>query len=165
MVELLQVVSFLLVAVAMALSLAHALEFPGKLRLSEKQYLAIQQIYYPGFTIGGAAEPLGVLFLLALLFFTSTGISFWLTTAAAITLAAAHAAYWLMTHPVNNFWLKGTKLSTAGSSFFDADPLARRSKEPSDWQTLRNRWEWSHVVRALLSFASLTLLATAMVLT
>jgi hypothetical protein len=40
-------------AVAMALSLAHALEFPGKLRLGKDAYLAVQQIYYPGFTFGG----------------------------------------------------------------------------------------------------------------
>jgi hypothetical protein len=40
----------------MALSLAHALEVPGKLRLNKEQYLAVQTIYYPGFTLGGIAE-------------------------------------------------------------------------------------------------------------
>jgi hypothetical protein len=43
----------MLAAVTMALSLAHALELPGKLRLGKEQYLAVQPIYYPGFTIGG----------------------------------------------------------------------------------------------------------------
>ncbi|HET7883004.1 MAG TPA: hypothetical protein VFL55_19120 [Acetobacteraceae bacterium] len=38
----------------MALSLAHALEVPGKLRLPRETYIAVQQISYPGFTIGGA---------------------------------------------------------------------------------------------------------------
>ena len=45
----LQVLTVMLAAVTMALSLAHALEFPGKLRLKKEQYLAVQPIYYPGF--------------------------------------------------------------------------------------------------------------------
>jgi hypothetical protein len=36
----------MLAAVTMALSLAHALELPGKLRLGKEQYLAVQPIYY-----------------------------------------------------------------------------------------------------------------------
>jgi hypothetical protein len=43
----------------MGLSLAHALEFPGKKRLDEKQYKAVQTIYYPGFTIGGMVGEFG----------------------------------------------------------------------------------------------------------
>jgi hypothetical protein len=50
---LLQVVSVFLVSVAMALALAHALELPGKMRLDKETYLAMQPIYYPGFTMGG----------------------------------------------------------------------------------------------------------------
>ncbi len=53
----------------MALTLAHALELPGKLRLSKEQYLEVQPIYYPGFTIGGIAEPAGLLALFILLFY------------------------------------------------------------------------------------------------
>lgn len=41
--------------------LAHALELPGKLQLSKEQYLAVQAIYYPGFTFGGITEPRGVI--------------------------------------------------------------------------------------------------------
>jgi hypothetical protein len=36
--------------------LAHALEWPGKLRLSREHYLAVQPIYYPGFTYSGFAR-------------------------------------------------------------------------------------------------------------
>ena len=53
----LQILSIVLVAVAMALALAHALELPGKMRLSNDEYLTVQPIYYPGFAIGGMAEP------------------------------------------------------------------------------------------------------------
>jgi hypothetical protein len=61
MLGALEILTVLVVAVAMALALAHALELPGKLRLTKAQYLAVQPIYYPGFTIGGVAEPLGLL--------------------------------------------------------------------------------------------------------
>jgi len=62
----LQVLTVMLAAITMALSLAHALELPGKLRLSQEQYLAVQPIYYPGLVIGGIAEPAGILAALAL---------------------------------------------------------------------------------------------------
>jgi len=52
MFNTLQILTTLLVAIAMAMALAHALELPGKLRLTKEAYLAIQPIYYPGFTIG-----------------------------------------------------------------------------------------------------------------
>ena len=57
----LQVVTVFLVAVTMSLALAHVLELPGKLRLDEQTYLAVQTIYYPGFTIGGISEPLAIM--------------------------------------------------------------------------------------------------------
>jgi hypothetical protein len=49
--RVLMVFTLLLVAIATTLSLAHALELPGKMRLKEATYKAVQTIYYPGFTI------------------------------------------------------------------------------------------------------------------
>src|SRR5258708_16033364 len=51
----------LLTAVAMGLTLAHALKLPGKLRLDREHYIAVQAIYYPRFTFGGAAQPLAII--------------------------------------------------------------------------------------------------------
>jgi hypothetical protein len=106
-VQTLQIVTIVIVSIAMALGVAHALELPGKLRLPKEHYLAIQQIYYPGFTYGGFAEPIGLLLLLVLLIVTpASGVQFWLTAAAFLAFLLMHATYWLVTHPVNNFWLK-----------------------------------------------------------
>lgn len=147
----------LLVAVAFGQSLAHALELPGKLRLDEAAYRTVQQIYYPGFTIGGVAEPLGILAIGALLYLTPYDTSrFWWTTAALLFLAASHGTYWLMTHPINHFWVEGISMSGAGSSFFSAFA----GGTPGDWTELRSRWETSHVIRA--GFHTLSLLAIAM---
>jgi hypothetical protein len=162
MFQVMQIVAVLLVAVAMTLALAHALELPGKLRLSKEQYLAVQSIYYPGFTIGGAAEPLSILATLALLVMTPAGTTkFWLAAGAFVALLAMHAAYWLLTHPVNRFWLEGTELKGAAAGFFSFDPLTRTGSGRPDWTALRDRWEYSHVLRAGLAVLGLALLVTA----
>ena len=73
MLNVVQVVTVLVVAVAMALSLAHALELPGKMRLSKEAYYTVQPIYYPGFTCAGFAEPAGIVLTILLLFMTALG--------------------------------------------------------------------------------------------
>jgi hypothetical protein len=163
MFDTLQVLTVLLVAVAMALALAHALELPGKMRLSKDAYCATQPIYYPGFTIGGFAEPAGLILTIILLFLTPLGTTdFWLTLAALLGLIGMQATYWLFTHPVNKFWLQGHKLSGLGSGFFSFGANRSQNDKCSvDWTDLRNQWEYSHVARAGLAFASLTTLVIA----
>ncbi|MGH9897422.1 MAG: anthrone oxygenase family protein [Pyrinomonadaceae bacterium] len=151
----------ILVAVAMALALAHALELPGKMRLEKETYYAMQPIYYPGFTIGGISEPAGIILTIILLFLTPTrSTEFWLMIAALFGLIGMQAVYWLFTHPVNKFWLEGENLSGFGSGFFSF----RTNKEetrPADWTELRDRWEYSHVARAGCALVSLIALVIA----
>lgn len=160
MFRCLQVVSVLLVAVAMALALAHALELPGKLRLDKDAYLAVQQIYYPGFTIGGVSEIAGIIALVALTFgSTSDNARLWWTFVALVALVAMHATYWVVTHPVNNFWLKDVNLTGFGATFFSTFT----GDISGDWTKLRDTWEYSHVARAvfgMLSLAALTMAIT-----
>jgi hypothetical protein len=161
MLQTLQVLTVLLAAIGMALSLAHALEFPGKRRLDRDAYLKVQAIYYPGFTIGGAFEPLAVIAAFALLLFTPLGTTaFWLTLAAFAGLVMAHAIYWVIIHPVNKVWLKHEKIDRAGSSFFAIGTGTAKG----DWTALRDRWEWSHVARAVLEMLSLAALVVAVIL-
>ncbi|MFN7943822.1 MAG: anthrone oxygenase family protein [Blastocatellia bacterium] len=158
-----QILTVMVVAVAFALSLAHALELPGKMRLDKETYYAVQPIYYPGFTIGGISEPVGVLLTLMLLLLTPSGsAAFWLTLVALLCLLAQQAVYWLVTHPVNQFWLEGQNLSRAGASFFSVGNKAADHTPRPDWQQLRDRWEYSHVARAVLMFVSITALVIAL---
>lgn len=156
MTMLLSVLALVLLAVTMGLSLAHALEFPGKLRLDEQTYRAVQAIYYPGFTIGGLVGELGgMLVLAALLFVTPAGERFWWTAGALALLVAVHATYWIVTHPVNSAWLEDTRLTGASNAFFGLF-----ASDTSDWRQMRSVWEWSHVARAglaTLGFVSMTL--------
>ena len=163
---IIQVAGVCLVAVALSLSLAHALELPGKMRLNREAYIATQPIYYPGFMIGaGLGEAGGLTMTLILLLLTprESGEFAW-TLAAFISLVAMHVAYWVFTHPVNKFWLKDLQLQGFGRGFFKFDPVSRSAPvAPSreDWSHLRNRWEYSHVLRAVLAGVSFVCLVIA----
>lgn len=160
MVKAFQIFTLVLLAVAMALSLAHALELPGKMRLGKETYSAVQQIYYPGFTYGGFSEIGGMIALAVLLFLVPFGgTRFWLLAASLALLAMSHLTYWFVTHPVNGFWLKDMQLSGFGGLFFQTFS----GSEPTDWTRLRDIWEYSHVARA--GFAILSFIAAAAALT
>ncbi|KXF77013.1 hypothetical protein ATN84_13590 [Paramesorhizobium deserti] len=160
MVDAFHIFTLILVSVAMALSLAHALELPGKMRLPKETYLAVQQIYYPGFTYGGFSEIGGMIALVVLLFLVPFGEGrFWWLFASLVLLATAHLTYWLFTHPVNNFWLKDMKLEGAGGLFFSV----RAGDGSADWTKLRDIWEYSHVARAVFAMASFIAASVALI--
>jgi hypothetical protein len=161
MMQALQIVALLLVATAWAFALAHAAEMPGKLRLDRDRYFAVQTIYYPGFTIGGASEPLAAVALIALLAQTPSGTgAFWLTAIALAACIAVHTIFWFVTQPVNRVWTRDLKLGIAGAGFF----ATGGSADDSDWTRLRDRWEYSHLVRAVLMTVGLIALAIAVTL-
>lgn len=166
---LLQVMTVSLVSVAMALALAHALELPGKLRLDKNAYLAIQPIYYPGFTIGGGiGEGGGIAATLTLLLLTPPHArAFPWTLLAFAALVAMHAAYWIFTHPVNKFWLREHELTGFSGGFFQFDPARRQGPDAAgddDWKRIRDKWEYSHVLRAVLAGLGFVFLVIAVAL-
>jgi hypothetical protein len=160
-----QIVTLLLVALAMATAVAHALELPGKMRLPRDTYLAVQSIYYPGFLIGGGlGEFAGMLGTVALLFLTPSGsAAFWLTLAACASMVLMHLIFWIFTQPVNRFWLRNQQMATASGAFFDV--RASNESETRNWTAMRDQWEYSHLTRAILSFIAVALLATAIAVT
>jgi hypothetical protein len=83
---------------------------------------------------------------------------------ALLVLAGMQAVYWIYTHPVNRYWLEQEKLGGMAEGFFStgssrrghlADPVS------TDWKDLRNRWERSHVARAVLGCVALLALVAA----
>jgi hypothetical protein len=166
MFDVLQVLTVILVVLALTPALAHALELPGKMRVAKHVYFAIQPIYYPGFTIAGVSEPLSIISTIILLILTPLGsAAFWLTLVALLGLIGMQGVYWLLTHPVNQFWLQGTQVSGVGSGFFSLASASRWGPQgetrPVDWTEWRDRWEYSHVVRAGLATMSLIALVIA----
>jgi len=158
MLRCLEILTVFAAALAMAFAVAHAAELPGKRRLDKQAYLTVQPIYYPGFTLGAIAEPLSIVLSLVLLPFTP---AFWWTIGGFAALAAMHATYWLVTHPVNNFWLRDQKLGGLGAGFFSFGLKPDDSGAPPDWRRLRDRWEYSHVARAGFAMLGVILLLIA----
>lgn len=154
------------VAAAMALSLAHALEYPGKMRLDRSTYVAIQSMYYPAFVIGrGISESLGLILTFALLLTTpnSTEQFNWVAAAFA-SLLAMQFVYWTITYPVSNFWMERAHLDRAVRRFFGLSTTthatARREHE-SLWPSLQQCWEISQIARAFFGFVSVVTIAVA----
>ena len=118
----------MLVAVGVSLTLAHALELPGKMRLRKDDYVAVQSIYYPGFTIGAFFGEFGAIIaaLVLLIATPSDTPAHLLTFIALIALLLMHALYWMLTHAVNKVWVADQKLGKAGAAFFN--PTASGSK-------------------------------------
>src|SRR2546430_7090771 len=142
MLSVLQILTVLIVSVAMAAALAHVLEMPGKMRLAKDEYFAVQRIYYPGFTFAGISEPVGFLSILILLFVRPREtLGFWLTLAALGGLMGTQIIYWVFVHPVNKVWLRNQSLGRVGSGFFSLNrsPI-RTGAEAPEWTKFRNRW-------------------------
>ena len=155
-----QILAILLAALSLTAALAHALEMPGKLRLAREQYLAVQTIYYPGFTIGGGLGEVGTILAsaaLALMLPAGSAAS-GLASAAFASALTVHALYWLIVHPVNRYWLKGSEVGAAGANFF---ALGAGDRAGADWTVLRDRWERGHAIRAVFATLALVLLAVS----
>lgn len=163
MVRTLQVLSLVLVALAMSFVVAHTAELPGKRRLDRDTYLAMQTVYHPGFTLGGITEPASIVSLAMLLLVTprNTAAFGWVCAALGAVIGM-QAVYWLVTHPMNRFWLKGQQLPSASAAFFGVGGGAAAAEYDSlDWRRIRDRWEYSHVLRAGLAGFGLLALAIA----
>ena len=91
---------------------------------------------------------------------------FWLTLVALLGLIGMQAVYWLVTHPVNQFWLQDEPLSGVSRGFFSfastRGPGRPHESSPVPWTDMRDRWEYSHVVRA--GFAALSFIALVVAL-
>jgi hypothetical protein len=105
MASILWLVTVSIVMLASVPAIAHALELPGKMRLSKDEYAVMQRVYYPGFTIAGLAEPAGIVMTLILLIRApDRPLSLILALAG---LVGMQVIYWFVTHPVNKVWIEG----------------------------------------------------------
>lgn len=105
------------------------------------------------------SEPISIILTIILLFLMpSRSVDFWLTLVALIGLLGMQAVYWLFTHSVNQFWVEDESLDRFSSGFFsfgaDRSRLENKTRPP-EWTELRDRWEYSHVVRAGFAIVSL----------
>lgn len=118
----------------------------------------MQTIYYPGFTIGGLVAEAGSLLLLLVLLLHPFGtLRFWWLAVEFGALLLLHAIYWLVIHPVNSSWLKGTSMPSTSRAFFSV-----RAGAEMDWARMRDVWEYSHVARAICGLFALLSMTLAL---
>ena len=85
---------------------------------------------------------------------------------ALAALLVTHAIFWIVSQPVDKFWLKNQQLEGIGMRFFyPTGPMTQPGEQADtdkDWKRMPDRWEYSHLVRAVLSVIALVTLAVAL---
>ncbi len=155
--------ALLLVAVAMAASLAQALAAPGRRQLDPAAYRAVQTAALPGIALGSLAEAAAVCAVLALLLVTPPHTpAFPWVAASMVALFGMNACYWLMARPAARLWW--SPKASAATMSGGADRGGPWGRSGPDLRRLRDRWDRSHAVRAALALLSLGSLTAAVVL-
>ncbi len=140
MEPLAQLLSVVLTALALIPAAAHVMELPNKLPMPRDDYLTVQRVYR-GWSFAGyivAAALVATLWLAVI----SEGAARPPAVGAFLAILAAQFVFWGFTFPIN----QRTHDWTA---------------TPDDWEPLRDRWEISHAVAALLNFIALVCVAMA----
>src|SRR5688572_24271349 len=135
-----QFATIMLMALAVTAAVAHAMELPRKMTLEPRLYVMLHRTLYPYFgRIAGTAEFLAVVAVIGLTWRMREEREFFVPALiSAILAVVAHTVFWVLVQPAN--------LTMASWSL---------AAIPADWVSWRNRWEYSHAVRAALLFGAL----------
>jgi hypothetical protein len=141
-IDLLFFLALLSTALALGGALAHALELPNKINLSEHEYFIVQKAYRGWNRLAFLLlVELGSMCAIAVLSRHDPRI-LWPTVVAVACLLCAQAAFWIYTYPAN----------TATHNWTTVVP---------DWQARRRQWEYSHAVGALFQVLAMSALTIA----
>jgi len=141
--DLLFFAAILATVIALAPSLAHLFELPGKMEMGRGAYFTVQRVY-AGWDLFGIAIIVQLLLLL-LLAIRSAGEYFVFrpVALALLLLLAAQAFFWGYTFPANTATHNWTII-------------------PQGWRALRIQWEYSHAAGALCQLLGLCALIWAL---
>ena len=132
-----QFIAIILTALALVPAGAHLLELVHKITLDRAQYLTVQQLYR-GWAFLGAVLIAAMLANLVLTIRSRRqGRPMRLATIATLLLAANLTIFFIWTFLANQATGNWTVM-------------------PADWEALRDQWEYSHAVNALLTFLALS---------
>ena len=139
----LRILSVLFTALALVFGGAHLFELPHKIGMSAADYLTVQQIYR-GWQLAGIVV-VGQLASIALLAYAvrHSRRVFMPTVIALACAIGTQILFWAFNFPANQATDNWVTL-------------------PTDWETLRQRWEYAHAGSALLNLAALIALLEAL---
>jgi len=128
----------LLAALVLATGMAHLLEMPHKMELTQQSYGVVQYIY-TGWALLGIIQA-GALVATFLLYLRSHGSG--RVLAALICLMLTLVIFFMWIYPVNRTTQNWSVL-------------------PVNWEVLRKQWEYSHAANAALELTAYILLLSA----
>jgi hypothetical protein len=131
-IKIIQFVAVMFNVLALVPGGAHLLELPNKMTLDQRAYLTVQQIYR-GWALAGAVL-LGALLttLWMAVLSRSQMVPLVLASAAFVLLATTLITFFIWVYPVNEATSQWTVVTTS-------------------FEELRNRWEYTHAVNAILT--------------
>jgi hypothetical protein len=134
-----QFVAMMLMAFVVAAGLAHAMELTPKMAYDAQLYVELHRTLYRFYgPTAGIAEFLATIVIVGLAWRVRECRGIFLPTAASAALMIiAHLAFYVIVQPAN-----ATMVSW---------PL---DKIPAEWTRWRDRWEYGHALRALLTTAA-----------
>ncbi|BAY90642.1 MULTISPECIES: DUF1772 domain-containing protein [unclassified Tolypothrix] len=139
-------ITLILVALFMGLEFAHALELPPKMQYDGALYVTMQNSLYRYFGAPGPGAFITVGVVLCAIALTilvrKHRVAFWWTLAGTLCLAIAFPLiYFLRIEPVNV-----------------VIEQANATSLPTNWQQLRNQWEYAHATNFICSLAGFSAL-------
>lgn len=140
MESVVQLLAIVLTALALVPAAAHVIELPNKLPMPREDYLTVQRMYR-GWNFSGYVV-VAALFTTLWLAGLSDGDARVPAFIAFLAILATQFVFWGYTYPVNRRTHNWTLV-------------------PADWERLRDRWEISHAISALLNFLALVCVAAA----
>ena len=140
-------ITILLVSLTMAMSVSHLLQLPARFNVEPSLWVTLQAFNLPfspliGIILEGCAWVATV--VLAFLIRQRRPAYRW-TVVAMMAMMAAQVAWWLLIFPANlaiETWTPTTM--------------------PIEWTRVRDQWEYTHVVRAVLHILSLSALVLSL---
>lgn len=142
LIKVIRFVSLLFAGLVLGPGMAHLLEMPNKMALSEEAYKTVQMIYC-GWAMLGVFQLGAILFsFILVLLVRKTGGIYRLTLSALICYIATMIIFFSFTYPANQQTANWTVM-------------------PANWVLLRQQWEYSHAASALLEIAAFIMLLLA----
>jgi hypothetical protein len=133
---MLQFLAIALTALALIPSGAHFFELPNKIGLPQEQYFIVQGIYRGWALFGITLFAALAADLVLAITLRRQRAAFALAVAAFLLIALSLVLFFLWVYPAN----QATQNWTVA---------------PADWEMLRQHWEWTHALNAVLMLLSL----------
>ena len=130
--KVVQFISLLFASLSLGPALAHLLELPNKIHLPRDDYFTVQQIYRGWALLGIVIFSALLSTLILTVIVRNRRKMFALTLTALLCIVGAQIVFWIFTYPANQQTDNWTQM-------------------PTNWEGLRNQWEYSHATGAVLS--------------